>query len=167
MNIVAEIIISVGVVAGIIIAVAPSSVSIDEKPPVCVCKPTLNVTTNTTIVEKTVSNVTQIIRKPIIGFYPQKERRCGRKAEKFTITGMSMQPAIWEGDTIYMEPVDGEDVELGDVIRFEDNQGFATIHAVIGTYRDWGYVSTAGYANPTADGKIYYKKIMQRECVNV
>jgi len=95
-------------------------------------------------------------------YYPRTERECGRKAElRSNVYGISMQPFLFDGEDYYAEPITFKDVELGDVIVFNQGEG-NTIHAVVGKYPD--YLITAGYNNLYDDGRVYPDEIKYRWC---
>lgn len=64
------------------------------------------------------------------------------------ITG-SMEPAIQVNSIVMLEPVDFEDIEVGDVIRYTSYRGFSVLHRVIA--KNHSYVVTQGDANAKPD----------------
>lgn len=63
------------------------------------------------------------------------------------IYGKSMQPLLWTGHTAIMEEFDGQDLEEGDIIRFQVDGGGHAVHSVQGDYQEDGYVWTRGVNN--------------------
>ena len=72
--------------------------------------------------------------------------------------GSSMQPTIFDGHTVITRSFDGQDLEPGDIVRFEKD-GKPYIHRVKGDYQSQGYVVTQGDNNKRNDGKINTSKI--------
>lgn len=64
------------------------------------------------------------------------------------ITG-SMEPAIKVNSIVMLEPVEFEDIEVGDVIRYTSYRGFSVLHRVIA--KNNSYVVTKGDANAKPD----------------
>lgn len=64
------------------------------------------------------------------------------------ITG-SMEPAIQVNSIVTLEPVEYEDIEVGDVIRYTSYKGYSVLHRVI--FKNNSYVVTQGDANAKPD----------------
>ena len=97
----------------------------------------------------------------LIQYYPRTQHICSRGATLSTTQGISMQPFLYDGDSYYTEKVTFNDLELGDVIIFKNNNG-KTIHSVIGLYND--SLVTAGYSNTYKDEIIDPKQVLERYC---
>ncbi len=64
------------------------------------------------------------------------------------ITG-SMEPKIQVNSIVMLEPVEFEDIEVGDIIRYTSYKGFSVLHRVIS--KNSSYVVTKGDANERPD----------------
>lgn len=76
-----------------------------------------------------------------------------------TITSGSMWPALKTNDLILMKGVNGDDVEIGQIIIFENPQGF-TIHRLV--RKEEGKLITKGDANGAEDNPIDPKDVIGR-----
>ncbi len=77
------------------------------------------------------------------------------------VTSGSMWPALHKGDLVFLKGVDPEDIEVGDIIAFESDQGFA-IHRVISVDAARGRVQTRGDANAVPDEPVAFDKVLGR-----
>ena len=50
---------------------------------------------------------------------------------RFQVKGRSMQPAVKDGDIINVEPVQGQEIRLGEVIYYKNAEGGMSAHRVI------------------------------------
>lgn len=64
------------------------------------------------------------------------------------ITG-SMEPTIKVNSVVMLEPVEFEDIQVGDIIRYTSHRGFSVLHRV--QTKTVAYVSTKGDANEKPD----------------
>ncbi len=64
------------------------------------------------------------------------------------ITG-SMEPAIKVNSIVILEPVEYEDIQVGDIVRYTSYRGFSVLHRVIA--KNSSYVVTQGDANAKPD----------------
>lgn len=60
--------------------------------------------------------------------------------------GRSMQPAIWDGNTVCYKEIAGEEADQGDIIYYKREEQ-NVVHTVVGEYHKWGYVQTKGYSS--------------------
>lgn len=96
-------------------------------------------------------------------FYPRKFRECRNPKVEFYTNGQSMFPLFNHLDKFYVEPVRFDQVELGDVIMWENENGL-TVHAV--NYISEKYLLTAGYNNFYSDEtKVTASMVKYRHCV--
>ena len=70
------------------------------------------------------------------------------KRPTLIVTG-SMEPAIAVNGLVILEPVEYEDIEVGDIIRYTSYRGFSILHRVIA--KNVSYVVTKGDANAVQD----------------
>lgn len=77
-----------------------------------------------------------------------------------TITSGSMWPTLKENDLILMRGVNGNDVNIGEIIVFENQRGF-TIHRLIRREHD-GTLVTKGDANNVEDQPIHPEEVVGR-----
>lgn len=70
------------------------------------------------------------------------------KRPTIVITG-SMEPVIQVNSVVILEPVEFEDIEVGDIIRYTSYNGYSIMHRVI--KKNISYVVTKGDANEKAD----------------
>lgn len=77
-----------------------------------------------------------------------------------TITSGSMWPVLKEGDLVFIQGVTKkEDVEVGDVIVFRNNEkGTFTIHRIVSMGKD--DLTTQGDANFTKDAPVKYGDVV-------
>lgn len=73
------------------------------------------------------------------------------KRPTIVITG-SMDPTIVVNSIVLLEPVEFEDLEVGDIIRYTSYQGYSILHRVISKHDT--YVATKGDANERADSFV-------------
>jgi len=74
------------------------------------------------------------------------------------ITSGSMWPTLREGDLVFIKGIDGkEDIKVGDIIIFENTQGF-TIHRVVKMGDE--QLVTKGDANNSSDPLIHYSEVI-------
>lgn len=64
--------------------------------------------------------------------------------------GRSMQPAMWDGNTICFEKYEDQELSQGDIIKYEKN-GNNLIHVITGEYEKWGYYLARGYSTQEYD----------------
>jgi len=72
--------------------------------------------------------------------------------------GSSMQPTIFDGNTVISREFDGQDIEEGDIVRYERDESYV-LHRVTGDYQHEGYVETKGDNNKHTDGRIQVSDI--------
>ena len=72
--------------------------------------------------------------------------------------GYSMQPAIFEGNKILVQPYIDQELKEGMIIRYYDERG-EMIHRIKGVYEKWGYVVTQGDNNGGDDGRVHLEDI--------
>jgi signal peptidase len=80
-------------------------------------------------------------------------------SHSYVVMSSSMSPAIGAGDVVFVEDVDTDAVEVGDVITFEPESGVLASHGDRVTHRvtavdereDGVYFQTAGDANDSPD----------------
>lgn len=99
-------------------------------------------------------------------YFPVREgRTCSNKAlVSYPENTLSMHPLIGKNDTIWVDKVKSEEIELGDVIVYEDNEGNRIIHAVVGENKNEGCFVTQGYRNLEVDSCVPYNKVLYRYC---
>ncbi len=76
------------------------------------------------------------------------------------VTGDSMSPCIRGSDVVTLEPVDGEEVRLGDVVAFTRPDGRLVIHRVVAL--DAKRLRTRGDATSAADAWIPQQSVIGR-----
>ncbi len=76
-----------------------------------------------------------------------------------SITSGSMWPALKKGDIILIKGVDKSELEIGDIIVYENERGF-TIHRIVEL--DEKTLKTKGDANNISDSPVEYEKIVGR-----
>ena len=76
-----------------------------------------------------------------------------------SITSGSMWPALKKGDIILIKGVDKSELEIGDIIVYENERGF-TIHRIVELNEKT--LKTKGDANNIFDLPIEYEKIVGR-----
>ena len=75
----------------------------------------------------------------------------------------SMEPNIHVGSIVYVDKsVQGEELEVGDVVTYSLQSGTYVTHRVISTDDDAGTLVTQGDANDAPDGEIAYSNILGR-----
>lgn len=77
-----------------------------------------------------------------------KESYIFNRRPTIVITG-SMEPVIQVNSIVLLEPVEFEDLEVGDIIRYTAYQGYSVMHRVIS--KNSSYVTTKGDANERPD----------------
>lgn len=77
-----------------------------------------------------------------------KESYIFNQRPTIVITG-SMEPVIQVNSIVLLEPVEFEDLEVGDIIRYTAYQGYSVMHRVIS--KNSSYVTTKGDANERPD----------------
>ena len=75
------------------------------------------------------------------------------------ITSGSMWPALRQGDLVLIEGVKKEDLQVGDIVVWQNPQGF-TIHRIVKLNQDT--VVTKGDANFTSDVPVNYDEVVGR-----
>jgi len=80
----------------------------------------------------------------------------GGKQVKMNISGSSMQPFLYDGDTIVLQSVKLEDIKLGDVVLGKYNSAYV-LHRVINKKKDCIYI--AGDNNISQIEIIYIQDI--------
>ncbi|MFO7886815.1 MAG: S26 family signal peptidase [Eubacteriales bacterium] len=137
--------------------------TIETKPLICNTYNEYNVTNEHTYFRNITENRTYTNNyEKYMTYYPRTERICGRNAElRKNVKGISMQPFLYDGDDYWAEDVTFAEVELGDVIVFDNGRG-NVLHAVIGKYKD--SLITAGYNNLIDDGEVFPDEIKYRWC---
>ena len=79
----------------------------------------------------------------------------------FTVLSGSMEPTYHTGDLIYVNQVDPEEVEVGDVITFVLPDETAATHRVVRIDADKQYFYTKGDANEFEDASpVHYKNLI-------
>ena len=76
-----------------------------------------------------------------------------------SITSGSMWPALKKGDMVLIKHVDKSELEIGDVIVYQNERGF-TIHRIVELNEDT--LKTKGDANNVSDQPIKYDEIVGR-----
>jgi len=76
-----------------------------------------------------------------------------------SITSGSMWPALKKGDIVLIKGIDKQELEIGDIIVYENEKGF-TIHRIIEL--DKKTLRTKGDANNVSDSPIRYEKVVGR-----
>lgn len=114
------------------------------------------------VINKHYYNYTTIVEnKKDINFERRKYRECKKTAHQRTLSeGMSMFPFLSPEDLYWEEEVKYSDIEIGDVIVFEQDETFI-VHAVTNKYSD--YLFTAGYNNDFEE-VVYPEQIKWRYC---
>jgi len=74
-----------------------------------------------------------------------------------SITSGSMWPVLKKGDLVLIGHVEKEDIKIGDIIVFKNENGF-TIHRVVEIYEN--QIKTKGDANNISDIAIEYKDVV-------
>ena len=77
------------------------------------------------------------------------------------ITSGSMWPALKQGDLILVAAVKPEELNVGDVVVYENVRGF-TIHRITAIDREAGEVTTKGDANNVPDQPVPVKDVFGR-----
>jgi signal peptidase I len=80
---------------------------------------------------------------------------------RLKVTGWSMLPSVWPGDTLVIEKADSSAVSAGDIVLFgRDRRLF--VHRVIttGSYGAESQVVTRGDAMPAADSPVSRAELM-------
>jgi signal peptidase I len=80
---------------------------------------------------------------------------------RLKVTGWSMLPSVWPGDTLVIEKADSSAVSAGDIVLFgRDRRLF--VHRVIttGNYDPESQVVTRGDAMPAADSPVSRAELM-------
>lgn len=76
------------------------------------------------------------------------------------VTSQSMYPDLKRGDLVFIQGVDKpDDLQVGDIIAFEDGDGFG-IHRIV--YIDGTTIVTKGDANLSADDPINFDQVIGR-----
>ena len=73
------------------------------------------------------------------------------------ITG-SMEPTIKVNSVVMLEPVEFEDIQVGDIIRYTSHRGFSVLHRV--QTKTVSYVSTKGDANEKPDEFVVTREMI-------
>ena len=83
---------------------------------------------------------------------------------RFLARGRSMYPFIREGDAITVEPIEGGQLRLGDVIFYKSNEGRIVIHRVIKRvfHSDSLMAVTKGDANLALDRSVPLTQVLGR-----
>lgn len=79
-----------------------------------------------------------------------------------TITSGSMWPVLKEGDLIFIKKISKEELKIGDIVVWQNPQGF-TIHRVVKLDKD-NFV-TRGDANFKDDKAVAYNEIVGRPVI--
>jgi hypothetical protein len=74
------------------------------------------------------------------------------------LTGGSMRPTIFSGNTVCFEKYTSQELEEGMIVRNRNGDGYRA-HRIWGTYEDDGYVVTQGDNNRNVDGKVNISNI--------
>ncbi len=77
------------------------------------------------------------------------------------VTSGSMWPALHKGDLVFLRGVDPEDIEVGDIIAFESDEGFA-IHRVVSIDAARRRLQTRGDANAVPDDPVAFEHVLGR-----
>ena len=72
--------------------------------------------------------------------------------------GHSMQPSIFDGNTMIGVPYNNQKLKEGMIIRYKENDNYV-IHRIKGEYQKWGYVITQGDNNNYEDNFVYLDQI--------
>jgi signal peptidase I len=81
----------------------------------------------------------------------------------FQVNGWSMFPTVWPGDTVFVEPVGGGDLSVGDIVLYEDGRQlvahrvFKKINAPMGLV-----IQTRGDAVGAADTPVSVSHLLGR-----
>lgn len=81
------------------------------------------------------------------------------------VTGWSMLPTIWPGDTLVIEPAESEEVFTGDIVLFERDERLF-VHRVIAKGDDFseGVVFTQGDGMSHPDAAVKKSELLGRVC---
>jgi len=72
---------------------------------------------------------------------------------RLKVTGWSMLPAVWPGDTLVIERADRKAVSEGDIILFRRDRRFC-IHRVVSKVTEDSTILTRGDSNPEPDPPV-------------
>ena len=76
------------------------------------------------------------------------------------VTGWSMLPTVWPGDTLVIEPASGDQVCEGDIVLFSSSRRFVAHRVVAVNNVDGLSIQTQGDALPYADATLAASDIM-------
>lgn len=77
------------------------------------------------------------------------------------VSGWSMLPALWPGDTLMIERADAEAVQPGDIVLFARNRRFF-VHRVIAKNQRDEKIQTRGDAMPNMDPPVSNPELLGR-----
>lgn len=77
------------------------------------------------------------------------------------VTGWSMLPTLWPGDTLIIEGTNSDGVVPGDIVLFARDRRFF-VHRVVGRTADAGGVHTRGDAMPQMDPPVSNRELLGR-----
>lgn len=86
-------------------------------------------------------------------------KKLGTEYPIAAITSASMWPALHTGDLVLIENVSKEDLKKGDIVVWQNGQGF-TIHRVVALHEDT--FVTKGDGNFTNDEPVRYEDVIGR-----
>ena len=87
-------------------------------------------------------------------------------ALRLRVTGWSMLPVLWPGDTLVIEPATGDDIAEGDIVTFSNGRRFVA-HRVVSRTRGSGEprFQTQGDALPQPDAPVPPANLLGRVSV--
>ncbi len=80
----------------------------------------------------------------------------------FPAKGFSMQPAIMDGDVLEAAPVAYPNLKKGDVLLYEDEEGKAVVHRLMGKAGRGGMLTLKGDAMVSFDRPVPADRILAR-----
>jgi len=75
------------------------------------------------------------------------------------VTGWSMLPTVWPGDTVVIERADSEAVSEGDIVLFQREHRFF-VHRVVGKITEDSTILTRGDAMPRPDPPVVDRDLL-------
>lgn len=88
-------------------------------------------------------------------------RPCSNKSIQLTMKGLSMHPFLPAEGKFWAENITFQDIELGDIILYKDNNT-KTLHAVCNLYYDKLYA--CGYNNKNKNELVMPEQVIMRYC---
>lgn len=81
-------------------------------------------------------------------------------ALRLRVTGHSMLPTVWPGDTLEIEPLDSPDVSTGDIVLFSNGQRLVAHRVVAKICGSRDSIETQGDAVPSPDSPVAQADLM-------